>query len=159
MKHLTKLVFCAGLLSLLASPALAGAPLLSDPLTSWPLNFGAQGSSISLKNGAVHITSAAGTASWATYRGFNFTGQDASVTITPENTTGNAAGLLFWATGPSDYYAFMVSDSNGTFALYKHVTSPATAWQNIVPYMKTALLKAGAANTLRVVTQGNHVTL
>jgi hypothetical protein len=162
MNAVAKLAGCAclsALLTLGSAPVFAAQPVLSDPLAAWPLNFGAQTSSISLKNGAVHITVPANSASWTTYSGFNFTDMDASVTVTPENATGNAAGLLFWATGPSDFFDFTISDTAGTFGVFKHVSTAASPWQTIVPYMKTSLLKPGAANVLRVVTKGNYVTL
>jgi hypothetical protein len=45
--------------------------VLSDPLTSWPLNFGLQSDNIKLKDGAVHIIEPTNTANWATYPGFS----------------------------------------------------------------------------------------
>ncbi len=96
---------------------------------------------------------------WAIYAGFNFTDQDSSVTITPKTTTGSDAGLVFWATGPSDFYFFGVSDTAGTFGIYRHVA--ATGWQPIVPFMANPNVKtgAGAVNTLRLVSKGNLVSL
>lgn len=162
MKQFAQAMCRAGFLSMLclaAAPLRAAQPVISDPLTSWPLNFGAQGSSVSLKNGAVHITAPVNGAGWVTYNGFQFTDTDASVTVTPENSNGNAMGLLFWATGPNDFFDFAVSEQNGTFAVYRHVSTAATPWQAIVPYMKANAVKPGVPDTLRVVTKGNSLTL
>jgi hypothetical protein len=153
---LAGLVACFGLGGIQAGRA--AQAVLTDPLTSWPLNFGAQGSSMLLKDGFVHITMPTGGVNWTTYAGFNFTDQDSSVTITPK-TPGSDAGLIFWATGPSDFYFFGVSDTAGTFGIYRHVA--ATGWQPIVPFMANPNVKtgAGAVNTLRLVTKGNLVSL
>jgi hypothetical protein len=162
MKPFACLARCAGLSVFVlagAAPALAGQVVLSDPLSTWPLNFGAQGAEVFLKNGAVHISVPINGANWVSYNGFTFTDMDASVTITPMTATGNAAGLIFWGTGPSDFFEFSVSDTGGSFAVYRHVSTSASPWQAVVPYMKSALVKAGAANTLRVVTKGNAATL
>jgi hypothetical protein len=141
---------------LAAAPAFAGTPVLSDPLTNWPLNLGAQGTSVHMGNGGVHITAPANSAGWVTYSGFDFTDMDASVTVTPNNGNGNAFGFLFWSTGPNDFFDFTISDTAGTFGVFKHTAS---RWETIVPYTKTNLVKSGAPNTLRVVTKGNYVTL
>jgi hypothetical protein len=154
--------FLAALFAVSAtSPVVAAQVVLSDPLTSWPLNFGAQGSSVSLKNGAVHITAPPNGAGYVMYSGFTFTDMDASVTITANNATGNAAGLLFWATGPNDFYDFALAGGTNSFAVYRHVSTAPTQWQAIVPYMNNANIKtgAGAVNTLRLVTKGNSLTL
>jgi hypothetical protein len=151
------LVACLGLGGIQASRA--AQVVLTDPLTSWPLNFGAPGTSLLLKDGYVHITMPTAGVNWATYAGFNFTDQDSSVTITPKTTTGSDAGLVFWATGPSDFYFFGVSDTAGTFGIYRHVA--ATGWQPIVPFMANPNVKTGvgAVNTLRLVSKGNLVSL
>jgi hypothetical protein len=137
----------------------AAQVVLSDPLTSWSLGFGPQSSSIMLKNGAVHIMETGNDASWEIYPGFNFTDMDASITITPQVPTGSAAGLIFWATGPDDFVVFQVSDPNGTFGVNRRISANGGSWQTIVPYTQNAAVKTGAANTLRVVTQGNTVSL
>ncbi|MDR3505304.1 MAG: hypothetical protein P4L52_03575 [Acidocella sp.] len=93
-------------------------------------------------------------AGWVTYSGSDFTNMDVSVTGTPNN--GNAFGLLFWSTGPNDFFEFTISDTDGTFGVFKHTAS---RWETIVPYTKTNLVKSGAPNTLRLVTKGNYVTL
>jgi hypothetical protein len=112
-----------------------------------------------LKNGAVHITLTGNNADWETYPGFNFTDMDASITITPQVTTGSVAGLIFWATGPSDFFVFQVSDTGGTFGVNRRISANGGSWQTIVAYTQNAAVKTGAANTLRVVTQGNSVSL
>jgi hypothetical protein len=162
MQTVAKLARRAGLSALFlvaAAPALAGQPVLSDPLNVWPLNFGTQNNAILAKNNAVHILAPANGALWAIYSGFDFTDMDASVTITPNTATGSAAGLLFWATGASDFFDFSVSDVNGTMAVYKHVSTANPQWQAIVPYMKTNLLKQQGPNVLRLVTKNNYITL
>jgi len=146
-------------LCLAAAPAWAGAPVLSDPLTNWPLNFGAQGTMVHMENGALHITAPANGSGWVTYNGFNFTDMDASVTVTPNNSTGNAFGLLFWSTGPDDFFDFWASDVSGSFGVAKYASTPAPHWETIVPSTKTSLVKPNAPNTLRVLTKGNYVTL
>jgi len=158
----TKLAGCAGVAGLLAfgpAPVLAAQPVLSDLLATWLVIYSAQTRLVNLKNGSVHITVPAKSAVWTTYGGFDFTDMDASVTITPGNAADSVAGLLFWATGTNDFFEFSISDMNGTFAVYKHVSTAAAPWQAIVPDMKTSLLKPRAANVLRVVTKGNYVTL
>jgi hypothetical protein len=137
----------------------AAEVVLSDPLTSWPLNFGVQTENLMLKDGAVHIVESTNSVNWATYPGFNFTDMDASVTITPETSTGNTGGLVFWSTGPSDFFVFGISDPNGTFSIYRHLSANGGSWQIILPYTKNAAIKSGigAANTLRIVTKGNSV--
>jgi hypothetical protein len=141
--------------------SLAAEVVLSDPLTSWPLNFGAQTDIAMLKDGAVHIagSGAAAFAGWETYPGFSFTDMDATVTITAHTATGNAAGLLFWSTGPSDFFLFAVSDVAGNFAIYRHLANG--TWQGILPYTANGAVKTGvgAVNTLRIVTKGNSATL
>lgn len=162
MKQPARALCRAGILAILSlttTPLRAAQPIISDPLTSWPLNFGGQGSAASLKNGAVHITAPANGASWVTYNGFQFTDMDASVTVTPGNNTGNAMALLFWATGPNDFFEFSVSEENGTFAVYKHVSTATEPWQVIVPFTKADAIKPNVPDTLRVVTKGNSLTL
>ncbi|HQT38336.1 MAG TPA: hypothetical protein PK231_02845 [Acidocella sp.] len=139
--------------------AQAAQPILSDPLTSWPLNFGVQGAQIFAKNNAVHIAIPANAANWAIYNGFTFTDMDASVTVTPTNNLGNLGGLIFWSTGPNDFFELDVSDTNGTFALEHRTSTGSGGWQAIVPFSKNPAIKGGAANVLRVVTKGNSVTL
>ena len=140
-------------------PSPAAQVVLSDPLTSWPLNFGAQGDAVMLKNGAVHIVESDSAANWVTYPGFSFTDMDASVTITAETATGNAAGMIFWSTGTSDFFLFSVADPSGTFAVTRHLG--AGGWQIIVPYTANAAIKTGvgAVNKLHIVTKGNSVAL
>jgi hypothetical protein len=53
-----------------ARPAQAGV-VLSDPLTSWPLNLGSQTQYVLLKNNAVHITEPGPYAAWVIHAGFN----------------------------------------------------------------------------------------
>jgi hypothetical protein len=142
-----------------ASPA--AQVVLSDPLTSWPLNFGAQGDAVMLKDGAVHIILSENAANWETYPGFAFTDMDASVTITAQTATGNSAGMIFWATGLSDFFVFSVSDVAGSFAVTRHLSANGGSWQIIAPYIANAAIKsgAGAVNTLHLVTKGNSVAL
>ena len=141
-------------------PALAAPQVvLSDPLTSWPLNFGAQGSSILVKNGTVHIVLSPNTANWAIYNGFTFTNMDASVTVASQTKAGTLGGLVFWASGQNDFFVFYVADLTGTFSIYRHVSTGSPAWRNIVPFIKSPAVKMGEANTLRVVTKGNSVSL
>ncbi|MCB8876413.1 hypothetical protein [Acidisoma silvae] len=158
------MTFQFAVLALLAlgkiSPALAAPQVvLSDPLSSWPLNFGAQGGSLLLKNGFVHIVLAPNTANWAIYNGFTFTNMDASVTVASQTKAGTLGGLIFWASGPSDFFVFYAADLTGTFAVYRRVSSGNPGWRNIVPFMKSPAIKMGEANTLRVVTKGNSVSL
>ncbi len=151
--------FAAVLTLAAAAPGRAGQPILSDPLASWPLNFGTQSTAVFAKNGAVHIAVGANSADWLTYTGFTFTDMDASLTITPNTTTGNTAGLMFWAPGNGDFFEFDVSDVSGTFAIEHHIAAGNPVWQNIVPFTKSAAIKIGGPNTLRVVTKGNSVSL
>jgi hypothetical protein len=158
-----KLAFRAGIVVIFSlcgfHSSRAAQVVLSDPLTSWPLSFGAQGSAVMLKNGAVHITLTGSSADWETYPGFNFTDMDASITITPQVATGSVAGLIFWASGPSDFVVFQVADPNGTFGVSRRISANGGSWQTIVPFTQNAAIKTGAANTLRVVTQGNSASL
>jgi hypothetical protein len=141
--------------------SLASEVVLSDPLTSWPLNFGVQTGAVMLKDGAVHIVESANSVNWATYPGFNFTDMDASVTITAKTSTGNAAGLVFWSTGPSDFFVIDISDPNGTVAINRRLSANGGSWQVILPYTANAAIKTGvgAVNTIRIVTKGNSVAL
>jgi hypothetical protein len=155
------LLFVAGGLQLAAArPSCASQVVLSDPLTAWPLNFGAQTANVMLKDGAVHIVEPGDTSSWEIYSAFAFTDMDASITATTANTSASAAGLVFWSTSES-FYVFEVSPANQTFALYKFTPAASTQWLTIVPWTKAASVKsgAGAANTLRVVTKGNTASL
>jgi hypothetical protein len=138
----------------------ASQVVLSDPLTSWPLNFGAQSANAMLKDGAVHIVEPGNTSSWEIYSAFAFTDMDASITATTTNTSASEAGLIFWSTAES-FYVFEISPANQTFSLYKFTPAASTQWLTIVPWTKSPLVKtgAGAANTLRVVTKGNAVSL
>ena len=158
-----KSMFGVGALFILCLSGVQTCPaaqvVLSDPLTSWPLNFGAQGDAVMLKGGAVHIVESDSAANWVTYPGFSLTDMDASLTITAQTATGNAAGLIFWATGLSDFFLFSVADLSGTFAVTRHLA--AGGWQIIIPYMASAAIKSGvgAVNTLHIVTKGNSVAL
>lgn len=160
MNSLAKFFLAALFAVSAAPPLLAEQVVLSDPLTSWPLNFGAPTSIAAVSNGALHITAPPNGATWEMYNGFTFTNMDASVTLTANNATCNAAGLLFWVTGPSDFYDFALG-SAGSFAVYHHVSTSPTPWQAIVPYVSNASIKTGvgAVNTLRLVTKGNSLTL
>jgi hypothetical protein len=148
----------AALLAASAGSGRAEQVVLSDPLSAWPLNFGAQSDIIMLKDGAVHIVEPGNNASWETYPGFSFTDMDASITITPETPNGYAGGLVFWASAQS-MYVFYVADTEGTFCIYHFFPGASNAWQTVVPWTANAGIKKGAANTLRVVTKGNSVTL
>jgi hypothetical protein len=149
-----------GLSAVQISPA--AEVVLSDPLTSWPLNFGAQTDNMLLKDGAVHIVASATASSawWKTYPGFSFTDMDATVTITANTATGNAAGLIFWSTGPSDFFLFTVSGTVGSFSLQRHISANGS-WQILVPYTANGAVKngVGAVNALRIVTKGNSAAL
>jgi hypothetical protein len=143
-----------------ASPA--SQVVISDPLTSWPLNFGAQqGANVLLKDGAVHIVEPGNTANWAVYSGFEFTDIEASVTITPQTPTGNGAGLIFWSSGQSDFFLVNVLDPSGAFAIFRHVSANGGSWQTLLASTASAAVKSGAgvANTLRIVTKGNSVSV
>jgi hypothetical protein len=144
-----------------ASPA--AQVVISDPLTSWPLNFGAQqGANVLLKDGAVHIVELGNTANWAVYSGFEFTDMDASVTITPQTATGNGAGLIFWSAGTtSDFFVVNILDLSGAFAIYRHLSANGGSWQTLLASTPNAAVKSGAgvANTLRLVTKGNSVSV
>ena len=139
----------------------AAQVVLSDPLTSWPLNFGLQGDNIKLKDGAVHIVEPTNTANWATYPGFSFTDMDASLTLTAQTATGNSSGLIFWSTAPADFFVVTVLDPAGAFAVYRHLSANGGTWQTILPSTASAAVKsgAGAANTLHIVTKGNSVAV
>jgi hypothetical protein len=142
------------------SPA-ASQVIISDPLTSWPLNFGPQGTNVMLKDGVVHIVEPTNTANWAVYSGFDFTDIEASVTITPQTATGNSAGLIFWSTGPSDFFVVNVVDPSGAFAIFRHLSANGGSWQTLLASTPSAAVKSGAgvANTLRIVTKGNSVSV
>ena len=142
-----------------AAPGRAAQPILSDPLTTWPLNFGTQSTTAFAKNGSIHLALPPNNATWVSYTGFTFTDMDASLTITPNITTGNAAGLTFWGTGSGNFFEFYLADQVGLFALFHRVPGANPVWQNIVPWTKNAAIKVGGPNTLRVVTKGNSVTL
>jgi hypothetical protein len=152
-------VIVLGLSGVQTSPA--SQVVLSDPLTSWPLNFGAQGDAVMLKDGAIHIVESGNAANWETYPGFAFTDMDASVTITAQTATGNSAGLIFWATGLSDFFVFGVADASGSFAVTRHLSANGGSWQIIIPYAANAAIKSGvgAVNTLHIVTKGNSAAL
>jgi hypothetical protein len=160
-----KRIFGVGVIVMLGLSAvqtgLAAQVVLSDPLTSWPLNFGAQTANVMLKDGAVHIVESGSAGNWETFSGFSFTDMDASVTISAQTATGSAAGLLFWATGPSDFFYFGVADVAGTFSIYRYVSANGGAWQAIFPFTANAAVKTGvgAVNTLRLVTKGNSAAL
>jgi hypothetical protein len=154
------LSFAAGL-SLAAASAHATQVVLSDPLTQWPLNFGAQTDHVMMKDGQVHIIVSGSGAGSEIYPGFTFKDMDASVTITAKTQTGNAAGLLFWVSQPGDFYVFSVSDSSGALGVVHHVPANGGTWETVVPFTKDPNIRSGrnAANTLRVVTNGNSISL
>jgi hypothetical protein len=137
----------------------ASQPVLSDPLSTWPLNFGGEGNSITEKDGAVHIILSPSTANWGIYNGFDFTNMDASVTVVSNAKGGNIGGLVFWASSPNDFFVFSSADIPGTFAVFHHIAGTPSTWRNIVPFMKSAAIKTGQPNTLRVVTKGNSLAL
>jgi hypothetical protein len=165
LKTLARATTCLGLAAGFAlGPALPGRAaqvILSDPLTSWPLNFGPQTDHVMMKDGQVHIIVSGGSAGWEIYPGFSFKDMDASVTVTAKTATGNDAGLLFWVTAPTDFYVFSVSDSAGTLGVVHHVATNGGAWQTIVPFTKDPNIHSGkgAVNALRVVTSGNSISL
>jgi hypothetical protein len=165
VRSLAKTIIGAGVVVLLGlsgiGSSLAAQVVLSDPMTSWPLNFGVQGENIMLKDGAVHIVESANASHWATYPGFDFTDMDASVTITARTATGNAAGLIFWSTGQSDFFMVSVSDANGNFSVIRRMSANGGSWQTILPFTVSPAIKtgAGAVNTIRIVTKGNSLAL
>jgi hypothetical protein len=158
-----KLLACvlAAALALAATTARAEQVVLSDPLTSWPLNFGAQNDHVMMRDGQVNIVVTGSNAGWEVYNGFSFKDMDASVTVTAKTNTGNDAGLVFWVTAQTDFYVFSVSDSTGTLGVVHHVADNGGSWQTIVPLTKDAKIQTGrgAVNTLRVVTSGNSISL
>jgi hypothetical protein len=159
-----KLLACAlaAALAFAATAARAEQVVLSDPLTSWPLNFGAQTDHVMMRGGQVNIIVDGSNAGWEVYNGFTFKDMDASVTVTAKTSTGNDAGLVFWVSAPTDFFVFSVSDSAGTLGVVHHVAdSNGGSWQTIVPFTKDSRIKSGrgAVNTLRVVTSGNSISL
>jgi hypothetical protein len=165
VRSFAKTVLGMGVIAMLgfcgAQPSGAAKVVLSDPLTSWPLNFGVQSDRIQMKDGALHIIETSAAANWATFSGFNFTDMEASLTIAPQVPTGNAAGLIFWATGPSDFFLVSIDDASGTFGVNRRISANGGSWQVLVPYEANAAVKsgAGAVNTIRIVTKGNSVAL
>jgi hypothetical protein len=165
VRSLAKTIIGAGVVVLLGLSGIGSSPaaqvVLSDPMTSWPLNFGVQGENIMLKDGAIHIVESANASHWATYPGFDFTDMDASVTITARTATGNAAGLIFWSTGQSDFFMVSVSDANGNFSVIRRMSANGGSWQTILPFTVSPAIKtgAGAVNTIRIVTKGNSLAL
>ncbi len=159
LKALTGIGFALALMLPLCGRAEQVA--LSDPLTSWPLNLGPQSKLIQLKDGAVHILAPKGRSTGVQYQGFSFTNMDASIKVSRESPAGQDAGLMFWATGPNDFYYFDVSDTVGSFSVLRQQTANGGNWSEVVPPTASPLVKTGvnAVNVLRVVTQGNSVTL
>jgi len=151
----------AAALAMSTNAARAEQVVLSDPLTSWPLNFGAQTDHVMMRDGQVNILVTGSNAGWEVYNGFTFKDMDASVTVTAKTNTGNDAGLVFWVTAPTDFYVFTVSDSAGTLGVVHHVADNGGSWQTIVPFTKDTRIQSGrgAVNTLRVVTSGNSISL
>jgi hypothetical protein len=165
MKHVSRFCVLFGLAALLLvfrdQGARAEQVVLTDPLTSWPLNFGPQGSVIMLKDGAVHIVETQNYSNYITYAGFNFKDMDASLTVTATaNQTGDA-GMVFWSNGLGDYYYFGVSAAQGSFSVSHHTTQGGGTWVSLTGWIKDPSIKTGptAVNTLRVVTKGNSVQL
>jgi 3-keto-disaccharide hydrolase len=167
MHSIAKSVVGVGVVVMLELCGLQASPaaqvVISDPLTSWPLNFGPQqGAYVLLKDGAVHIVEPGNTANWAVYSGFEFTDIDASVTITPQTATGNGAGLIFWSSAAtSDFFVVNVLDPSGAFAIYRHLSANGGSWQTLLASTPNAAVKSGAgvANALRIVTKGNSVSV
>jgi hypothetical protein len=165
MKQLCRMIALLGLAAFLlvagGQGARAAQVVISDPLTSWPLNFGAQGPAIMIKDGGLHIVETKGFSNYVTYSGFTFKDMDASVTITSKENVAGDAGLVFWSNALGDYYFFGVSDAAGTFGLYHRLAANGGSWQTIVPWSKDPDVKtgAGAVNMLRVVTKGNMIQL
>jgi hypothetical protein len=141
------------------SLARAEQVVLSDPLTSWPLNFGAQSAFTMMKDGALHIVEPQPYSSYVSYTGFTFKDMDASATVTATPHDAGDAGLLFWSDGLGDYYYFGISAAQGTFSVSHHTAQ--TGWTIIVGWTKDPSIKTGpaAANTLRVVTKGSAIQL
>lgn len=140
----------------------ASQVVLSDPLTSWPLNFGTQSDNILLKNGAVHIAGngATSAAYWEIYTGFSFTDMDATVTMTSQTATGGGGGLIFWAApNQQDFFELSIGDVQGSFAVVRW--NSAGGWQHITPFAQNSAIKSGvgAVNVLRVVTKGNSAAI
>ncbi len=167
MRQLFRRSMIAGLalsgLLLRVPGAAAGQVVLADPLTSWPLNFGAQGSSILMQPDGLHLLEPKAFNNYIIYSGFTFKDMDASLTITAKSPGPGDAGLLFWWNGAGDYYTLSVAPGFGTFSINHHVTTAANTvvWQPIVPWMKDPNIKTGAnaVNTLRLVTKGNSMQL
>jgi hypothetical protein len=155
------------ILGLALSGILLGQPgaraeqvVLSDPLTSWPLNFGAQGPIIMMKPDGLHIIQPKNYSNYVLYTGFTFKDMDASLTIKLNGQGPGDAGLVFWANGQGDYYTCTVAPSAGTFGMYHHaISGNNSSWVSIVPYMKDANIKSGpnAVNTLRLIAKGNSI--
>ena len=139
--------------------ARAAQVVLSDPLTSWPLNFGTQSANVLMKDGALHIVEPKPYSTYVVYTGFTFKDLDASATITATPQDAGDGGLMFWSDGLGDYYYFGVSAAQGSFTVSHH--SAQNGWSQIVAWMKDPSIKTGpsASNTLRVVAKGNLIQL
>ena len=152
----------AGLL-LRAAGAHAEQVVLADPLTSWPLSFGAQGPIIMMKPDGLHIVEPSDYSNYINYPGFTFKDMDASVTIAAKVAGPGDAGLVFWSNGQGDYFMCSVAPVAGSFSMFHHTVSAANtaAWVTIVPWTKDPNIKtgAGAVNTIRVVGKGNSIQL
>jgi hypothetical protein len=142
--------------------AQAGQVVLADPLTSWPLSFGAQGPVMMMQADGLHIYEAKSFSNFIVYPGFTFKDMDASVTVTAKVAGPGDAGLLFWGNAQGDYYMCSVSPVAGSFDIFhRTVTNNSGAWVSIVPWTKDPHIKTGAnaVNTIRVVTKGNSIQL
>jgi hypothetical protein len=160
LRSLTILGLALSNLLLRGPAAQAEQVVLSDPLVTWPLNFGAQGPIIMMKPDGLHIIQPKSFSAYAIYTGFTFKDMDASVTITAKVDGPGDAGLIFWSNGLGDYYTCTLAPAPGTVGMYHH-TAAGNVWVPVVPYMKDPNIKtgAGAVNTLRLVTKGNNIQL
>jgi hypothetical protein len=75
-----------------------------------------------------------------------------------ESTGAGYGGLVFWASGEMDRYAFLISTLEGSFAVMRTVKG---RWCLAVPWTDTEAIRKGAGqeNILRVVTKGNTAAL
>jgi Subtilase family len=137
-----------------SAAAAANGPAFADNFSSTQSGLQDRGET-TYKDGRYVITpNAANRAAWATY-GNSYTNATIEATVQLTAPAGGAAGLVFWQTGPSDYYASLVTGDG----FYQVARLQGGRWAALTPWKQSSALKANEPNKLSVAFNGTQITL
>jgi hypothetical protein len=154
------LMMAMAVVMLTATASLAGKVLFEDKFTSLDPSWGAPGPIMDAKDGKLVITPQKNTSQTILNQANVFPNDmEGSFTMTfvkaPAPTWGS--GLVFWAKDYNEYYAILIN-AEGWFAVQRYV---AGRYLLPVAWRESDVIKKGegAANQVKVVTNGNKATV